>query len=159
MNGEMEELIEKLIERMQQEDYISIDRPWEAQPHDPVAPLQRWRPGRRKPAAGKIRNYRQEPRLPRFQGPARPARLARQIQLWTPRHARYGYRHRSQRRLQALRIRRHAQPRHHRHALQRHSARRPRPARSTSSTATCKSTSASTSPVARRCSCSTARTR
>ena len=29
MNGEMEELIEKLIERMQQEDYISIDRPWE----------------------------------------------------------------------------------------------------------------------------------
>ncbi|MGA9555234.1 MAG: VWA domain-containing protein [Terriglobales bacterium] len=30
MNGEMEELIEKLIERMQQEDYISID-----QPHDP----------------------------------------------------------------------------------------------------------------------------
>jgi Ca-activated chloride channel family protein len=31
MNGEMEELIEKLIERMQQEDYISID-----QPHDPA---------------------------------------------------------------------------------------------------------------------------
>jgi Ca-activated chloride channel family protein len=30
MNGEIEELIEKLIERMQQEDYISID-----QPHDP----------------------------------------------------------------------------------------------------------------------------
>jgi len=35
MNGELEDLIEKLIERMQQEDYISIDRPWEAQPHDP----------------------------------------------------------------------------------------------------------------------------
>ncbi len=30
MNGEMEELIEKLIQRLQQEDYISID-----QPHDP----------------------------------------------------------------------------------------------------------------------------
>jgi Ca-activated chloride channel family protein len=30
MNGQFEELIEKLIERMQQEDYISID-----QPHDP----------------------------------------------------------------------------------------------------------------------------
>jgi Ca-activated chloride channel family protein len=30
MNGEMEELIQKLIERMQQEDFISID-----QPHDP----------------------------------------------------------------------------------------------------------------------------
>jgi len=35
MEGELEELIEKLIERMQQEDYISIDRPWEARPHDP----------------------------------------------------------------------------------------------------------------------------
>ncbi len=31
MNGEMEELIQKLIERMQQEDYISID-----EPHDPA---------------------------------------------------------------------------------------------------------------------------
>jgi Ca-activated chloride channel homolog len=36
MDGELEELIEKLIERMQQEDYISIDRPFEAQPHDPA---------------------------------------------------------------------------------------------------------------------------
>jgi Ca-activated chloride channel homolog len=31
MDGELEELVEKLIERMQQEDYISID-----QPHDPA---------------------------------------------------------------------------------------------------------------------------
>ena len=31
MDGELEELIEKLIERLQQEDYISID-----QPHDPA---------------------------------------------------------------------------------------------------------------------------
>jgi len=30
MDGELEDLIEKLIERLQQEDYISID-----QPHDP----------------------------------------------------------------------------------------------------------------------------
>jgi len=35
MEGELEELMEKLIERMQQEDYISIDRPFEDQPHDP----------------------------------------------------------------------------------------------------------------------------
>src|ERR1017187_3988885 len=35
MEGALEELIEKLIERMQQEDYISIDRPFEDQPHDP----------------------------------------------------------------------------------------------------------------------------
>jgi Ca-activated chloride channel family protein len=33
MNGQLDELIEKLIERMQQEDYISID-----QPHDPSQP-------------------------------------------------------------------------------------------------------------------------
>src|SRR5262252_1105013 len=33
MDGTLEELIEKLIERMQQEDYISID-----QPHDPSRP-------------------------------------------------------------------------------------------------------------------------
>jgi Ca-activated chloride channel family protein len=31
MEGELDELIEKLIERLQQEDYISIDRPFEAQ--------------------------------------------------------------------------------------------------------------------------------
>src|SRR6202046_3262882 len=36
MEGQLDELIEKLIERMQQEDYISIDRPYEAQPHDPA---------------------------------------------------------------------------------------------------------------------------
>jgi len=34
--GKLDELIEKLIERMQQEDYISIDRPYEDQPHDPA---------------------------------------------------------------------------------------------------------------------------
>src|ERR1700728_2426749 len=35
-DGQLDELIEKLIERMQQEDYISIDEPHEAQPHDPA---------------------------------------------------------------------------------------------------------------------------
>src|SRR5437667_8182158 len=34
--GALDELIEKLIERMQQEDYISIDRPYNDQPHDPA---------------------------------------------------------------------------------------------------------------------------
>jgi Ca-activated chloride channel homolog len=36
MEGKLDELIQKLIERMQQEDYVSIDRPWEAEPHDPA---------------------------------------------------------------------------------------------------------------------------
>ncbi len=38
MEGNLDELIEQLIERMQQEDYISIDRPYEDQPHDPSRP-------------------------------------------------------------------------------------------------------------------------
>ncbi len=49
MEGQLDELIEQLIERMQQEDYISID-----QPHDPVEAFQRWRAGRRCPAAGEV---------------------------------------------------------------------------------------------------------
>jgi Ca-activated chloride channel family protein len=36
--GQLDELIEKLIERMQQEDYISIDRPYDDQPPDPARP-------------------------------------------------------------------------------------------------------------------------
>jgi len=35
MEGTLDELIDQLIQRMQQEDYISIDRPYEDQPHDP----------------------------------------------------------------------------------------------------------------------------
>jgi Ca-activated chloride channel family protein len=38
MEGELDELLEKLIERLQQEDYISIDRPFEAQPDDTGEP-------------------------------------------------------------------------------------------------------------------------
>jgi Ca-activated chloride channel family protein len=34
-DGELDDLVEKLIQRMQQEDYISIDRPYEDQPPDP----------------------------------------------------------------------------------------------------------------------------
>src|SRR5438552_4973029 len=36
MEGKLDELIEQLIERMQQEDYISIDRPYNHEPHDPA---------------------------------------------------------------------------------------------------------------------------
>ena len=37
-DGQLDDLIEQLIERMQQEDYISIDRPYEDQPPDPSQP-------------------------------------------------------------------------------------------------------------------------
>ena len=94
MDGKLDELIEQLIERMQQEDYITID-----QPHDPSRQSSVGGQVGENAAAGEIRNHRQEPRLPRLQIPARPAGLAGQIQLWTPRHARPGHRHRSQRRV------------------------------------------------------------
>ena len=97
MDGELDELIEKLIERMQQEDYISID-----QPPDPFAPSGvGGQIGENQPAS-QIRDHRQEPRLPGLQISAQPARVARQIQLWTPRYARLGDRHRSQRRFAHL---------------------------------------------------------
>ncbi len=51
--GSLDELIEKLIERMQQEDYISID-----QPHDPSKALEYRRPGWRSATAGALRNHR-----------------------------------------------------------------------------------------------------
>ena len=61
-----------------------------------------------------VRDHRQEPRLPRLQGAARPARLARQEQPRPPRHARDGHRHRGQRRVEAVRVRRHDEPRRQR---------------------------------------------
>ena len=48
MDGTLDELIEQLIERMEQEDYISID-----QPHDPSQRVERRRASRRG-AAGQI---------------------------------------------------------------------------------------------------------
>jgi Ca-activated chloride channel family protein len=35
-DGKLDELIEQLIERMERENYISVDRPYEDQPHDPA---------------------------------------------------------------------------------------------------------------------------
>ena len=80
MEGELEELIEKLIERMQQEDYISSI----ISPHDPCEAVERRRTDRRGAAAGEVRDHRQEPRLPGIQGAARSAGVARQVEFWTP---------------------------------------------------------------------------
>ena len=94
MNGELEELIEQLIERMQQEDYISID-----QPHDPA---------RRSSVGGQVGDAQQQAQFEitdksldflGFKIAARSAGLAGQIELWPPRHARHGDRHRNQRRV------------------------------------------------------------
>src|ERR1700688_2995776 len=62
MEGGLEELIEKVIER--------------------------WRTGWRRAAAGEVRDYRQEPRFSGIQSVARFARLTGQVKFWAPRHAR-----------------------------------------------------------------------
>ena len=80
--AQLDELIEKLIERMQQEDYISID-----QPHDPAR--QSSVGGQTGEAqTGQVRNHRQESGLSGLQDAARSAGIAGQIELRTPRHAR-----------------------------------------------------------------------
>ena len=86
-----------------------------------------------------------------YQDAEGPAGLARQVLLRAPRHPRPGHRRRSLRRVEALRVRRHAQPRRQRHAVLGHPARGPASRRSTSTTPTCRSTRASTSPPAPPC--------
>ena len=122
-DGELDELIEKLIERMQQEDYISID-----QPPDPSRPsgaggqLGENQPQAKFEITDKSLDFLGFKSLRNLLG------SLRQIQLRTPRHPRPRHRHRSQRRFPHLRVRRHAQPRHHRYAVERDPARRPRAA-------------------------------
>ncbi len=105
----------------------------------------------RRGAAGQIRNHRQEPRFSWIQVAAQSAGLARQIELWTARYARSRYRHRSQRVVQDLRVRRHAESRHHGDALQRDPARRAHSAAEHRILATCRCISANTSPRAPPC--------
>ena len=117
-DGQLDELIEQLIERMQQEDYISID-----EPHDPARQSSvGGQTGEAQQA--QVRDHRQEPRLSRIQVAAQSAWVAGQVELRPPRHARSGDRHRGQRIVEDLRVRRHAESRHHRDALERDPARR-----------------------------------
>jgi Ca-activated chloride channel family protein len=91
MNGELEQMIEKLIERMQQEDYISID-----QPHDPA---------KQSSVGGQVGEGQQakfESGFSRIQGTTRSFGLAWQVELRSPRHTRHGYRYRGQRRFETI---------------------------------------------------------
>ena len=94
-----------------------------AELHQRRAAQRRPGPAGRRQRRGPLRSHRQEHGLPRLQGPARAVRPARQIQPRPPRHAPRGRRRRDQRQLQALRVRRHPEPRHHGDALQRLRAR------------------------------------
>ena len=92
-------------------------------PPDLDAERERRAGPRRRPgpgsAAGQVRGHRQGARLPRLPRAARSARLARQEQLRPARHARAGDRRRDDRRAEAVRVRRHAEPRCRQHAAER----------------------------------------
>ena len=109
--SKLEELIQQIIERMGEEGYITM-------PPDLEAERERRRQGRGgggpDAAAGHVRGHRQGARLPRLPRAARSARLARQEQLRPARHARAGDRRRDDRRAEAVRVRRHAEPRRRR---------------------------------------------
>ena len=151
-NGELDELIEQLIERMEQEDYISKQRAARS-----LSAIERAGTSGRCGVAGAIRSDRQEPRLSGIQDAARSAWIAGQIELRPPRHAAWR---------PALKPA--APPAYEfgdtlnldttatlKSAIAREGIR----CRSTSSTATCRCISASTSVRARPCSCWIARTR
>ena len=109
--SKLEELIQQIIERMGEEGYITT--PPDLEPERERRQRPRRRPGSRS-AAGHVRSHRQDARLPRLPRAARSARLARQEQLRPARHARAGDRRRNDRRAQAVRVRRHAEPRRRR---------------------------------------------
>ncbi len=87
--GTLDELIDKLMERMERENYHLRDvaeRP-DAHGRSEWAGGQRGRPESRERA---LRSDRQEPGLSGLQDAARSDGVAGQIELWTPRHAALG---------------------------------------------------------------------
>ena len=69
---------------------------------------------RRRAGRGEVRSHRQGARFSRLPRAARSARLGRPQQRRPPRHPRPVDRHRDQRRAEAVRVRRHHEPRRHR---------------------------------------------
>ncbi len=110
--GKLDELIDKLMERMERENYISaVPAEWaHAHRRGERAGGQRGGPGSRERP---FRGDRQEPGLSGLQDAARSDGVAGQIELRTPRHAALGHGHRDQRRVAAVRVRRHAESGHH----------------------------------------------
>ena len=122
MDGQLDELIEKLIERMQQEDYISIDQP----PRSRRAPSSvGGQTGENQQNAkfeitDKSLDFLGFKSLRNLLGSLGKSSFGRHDtrDLATGIESSGASKH--------LRVRRHAQSRYHRHALQRHPARRPR---------------------------------
>ncbi len=114
---QLDELVQQLMERMQEAGYITPSPELEQRARASGAAGRRRR--RRRARRGEVRGHRQGARLPRLPRAARSARLARPLERGPARHARHGHRHRGQRRAQALRVRRHAQPRRQQHRAER----------------------------------------
>ena len=122
--SKLEELIQQIIERMGEQGYITTPPDLEA---ERAAAQRAAAHGREQPPVH-VRSHRQDARLPRLPRAARSARVARQEQLRPPRHARAGDRRRDDRRAEAVRVRRHAEPRSGEHAAERRPARSARDA-------------------------------
>ena len=121
---QLDELVQQLMERMQEAGYITPSPELEAERERRAQPGGGEGDG--EPRRGEVRGHRQGARLPRLPRAARSARLAGPRQRRPARHARHGHRHRGQRRAQALRVRRHAQPRRQQHGAERRDPRAPR---------------------------------
>ena len=140
----LDELIQQIIEKLQHQGYVTASPDLDGE-----------RERRERPGGGgggqethvQVRDHRQEPRLPRLPRAARPAGIDRQEQPRPARHARDGDRRRGERRAEAVRVRRHDEPRRQRHDPERRHApvdrgrsgevgRRSNPARRAASTST-----------------------
>ena len=111
---QLEDLIQQIIERMMEQGFVT-GAPDLEQEREHAADRRRLRRGRR---AGEVRSHRQGARLPRLSRAARSARLDRPQQRRPPRHAPSEHRRRSDRGAEAVRVRRHAEPRSEQHDSQ-----------------------------------------
>ena len=84
--GKLDELIEKLIERMEQENYISY-----SQNMSPTQMAEMMGNAGNVQGEVQVRSHGQEPRFSGLQDAARSAGIAGQVELWPARHAALGH--------------------------------------------------------------------
>ena len=94
---QLDQLLSRLVQKLVDEGYITTEP-------------QNGGRGGDGDGQGGSQGHRQERRFSGLQDAEGPARLARPLELRRARHARYGHRRRSQRRVEGLRIRRHDEP-------------------------------------------------
>ena len=117
------ELLDTIVQRLIEEGYLNLDKP----PEMPAGHQNVTGPGRARPGRGArraVQPHRQGHRLPRLQGAPRHPLVARKVELRLARHGLPRHRHRVRRLEQAVRVRRHAEPRRQRDAEERARAQR-----------------------------------